>query len=119
MSAVSVYVDVRDCIFDSNVIDGLEELFYNENSEIHIYGEMALKYQNILNIHEFKKENNFFILSNYFQYYYQKLNVAPEHKNKQPIIVISPFFMTELEKTKLQQLFFNELNFPYILFPYI
>lgn len=112
----SVYVDVRDYIFDSNVIDGLEELFYDENSEIQLYGEMALQYQNILNIHEFKKENNFSILSKFFQYYYQKLDIAPEHKNKQLIIVISPFFMTELEKTKLQQIFFNELNFPYILF---
>ena len=114
--APSVYVDVRDYIFDSNVIDGLEELFYDENSEIQLYGEMALQYQNILNIHEFKKENNFSILSKFFQYYYQKLDIAPEHKNKQPIIVISPFFMTEFEKTKLQQIFFNELNFPYILF---
>ncbi|MFX1338099.1 MAG: hypothetical protein ACFFDK_05790 [Promethearchaeota archaeon] len=114
--APSVYADVRDYIFDSKVIDGLEELFYDENSETQLFGEMALKYQNILNIHEFKKENNFSVLSKYFQFYYNNLNIAPEYKHKQPIIVISPFFMTELEKSKLQQLFFNELNFPYILY---
>ena len=112
----SVYVNVRDFLFDSNVIDGLEELFYDENSEDHLFGEMALSYQNILNIHEFKKESNFSILSKFFQYYYQKLGIAPEYQNKQPIIVLTPFFMTELEKTKFQQIFFNELNFPYILF---
>jgi len=114
--APSVYADVRDYIFDSKVIDGLEELFYDENSETQLFGEMALKYQNILNIHEFKKENNFLVLSRYFQFYYNKLNIASEYYYKQPIIVISPFFMTELEKSKLQQLFFNELNFPFILF---
>jgi actin-related protein len=114
--APSVYADVRDYIFDSNVIDGLEDLFYGENVETQLFGETALNYQNILNMHEFKKENNFTVLSKYFQYYYKKLNISPEHKNKQPIIVISPFFMTELERAKLQQIFFNELNFPYILF---
>ena len=114
--APSVYVDVKDYIFDANVIDGLEELFYDEKSETQLYGEMALKYQNILNIHEFKKENNFSVLLKYFQYYYDQLNIAPEYKNKQPIIVIAPFFMTELEKSKFQQIFLNELNFPYLLF---
>ncbi len=114
--APSVYVNVKDYIFDSNVIDGLEELFYDEKSDTQLYGEMALKYQNILNIHEFKKENNFSVLLKYFQYYYEQLNIAPDYKNKQPIIIIAPFFMTELEKSKIQQVFFNELNFPYLLF---
>jgi actin beta/gamma 1 len=112
----SVYANVRDFLFNSNVIDGLEDLFFEDNTERFLYGNDALTYQNILNLHEFKKENNYNIFQKYFQYYYQRLNIAPEYNNKQPIIIISPFFITELEKTKLQQIFFNELNFPYILF---
>ncbi|TFG25891.1 MAG: hypothetical protein EU532_11155 [Promethearchaeota archaeon] len=114
--APSIYANRGDFIFDSNEIDGLEELFYDESAESHLFGEIALNYQNVLNIHEFKKEAQFSILSKFFQYYYQKLNVGAEYQNKQPIIVITPFFIPDLEKTKLQQIFFNELNFPYILF---
>jgi len=35
---------------------------------------------------------------------------------KQPLIIITPFYRSELEKTKLQEVFFNSFNFPYILF---
>ncbi|MFX0071003.1 MAG: hypothetical protein ACFFAO_07930, partial [Candidatus Hermodarchaeota archaeon] len=114
--APSVYADVKDYIFDLNVIEGFEELFYGETTDSHLYGLDALEYQNILKIHEFKKENNFTILLKFFQYYYSKLGIESDYQNKQPLIIISPFYMTELEKTKMQQMFFNELNFPYLLF---
>lgn len=112
----SVYVDVTDNIFDSDVIDGLEDLFIEKNTERHLYGIEALKYQNILKIHEFKKENNYYILSKFFHHYYQKLDILPENQFKQPIIIITPFFTTELERTKLEQIFFQDFNFPYLLF---
>ena len=112
----SVHVDATDYIFESDIVDGLAEIFIEENTERHLYGLKALKYQNILNIHEFKKENNYNIFSKFFHYYYQQLNIQSEYQNKQSIIVISPFFMTDLEKTKLEQIFFRDLNFPYLLF---
>jgi len=112
----SVYADATDNIFDSDVIDGLEDLFFGNTTERHLYGIEALNYQNILKIHEFKKENNYYILSKFFHHYYQKLDILPENQFKQPIIIITPFFTTELEKTKLEQIFFQDFNFPYLLF---
>ncbi|MFX1394644.1 MAG: hypothetical protein ACFFAH_13875 [Promethearchaeota archaeon] len=113
--APSVYVDVTDYIFDSDVIDGLDELFFEEEKEKLLYGLEALKNQNILKVHEFKKENNYNIFSKFFHYYYQKLNISSENQYKQSIIIITPFFTSELEKTKFEQIFF-QLNFPYLLF---
>ncbi|TFG02506.1 MAG: hypothetical protein EU539_13035, partial [Promethearchaeota archaeon] len=73
ISVPSVYVDVKDYLFDLKVIKGFEELFFEKETDNHLYGQEAFKYQNILKIHEFKKENNFNILSKFFQYYYDKL----------------------------------------------
>lgn len=114
--APSVYVDATDFIFESDVIDGLEELFFKEKTEKYLYGFDASKYQNILKNHEFKKENNYHILLKFFHHYYRQLKISPENEYKQPIIIITPFFTSDLEKTKLEQIFFNELNFPYIMF---
>ena len=49
--APSVYVDATDFIFESDVIDGLEEIFFKEKTEKYLYGFDAYKYQNILKIH--------------------------------------------------------------------
>jgi actin-related protein len=112
----AVYVDIRDYIFESNVIDGLDDLFYRDKEERQLFGENALNYQNILKVHEFNVESNITMLQKFFLHYYKRLEIVPEFLNKQPIIIISPFFMTELIKTKLQQVFFDNLNFPYIFF---
>lgn len=115
--APSVYVEITDYIFTSNVVEGLEDLFVNkENVEEYLFGIDALKYQNILNVREFKKEKNFNNFLKFFQYYYKQFNISPENQFKQPIIVLTPFFTTELEKVKLQDFFFNQLNFPKLLF---
>lgn len=114
--APAVYADIKDYLFESDVIDGLEDLFIEDESEEYLFGYEALKYQNILKIHEFKKENNYYILSKFFHHYYQKLDILPENQFKQPIIIITPFFTTELERTKLEQIFFQDFNFPYLLF---
>ncbi|MHA1293596.1 MAG: hypothetical protein ACTSQJ_13135 [Promethearchaeota archaeon] len=115
----SLYAHITDYLFsETEIIDGLEEIFI-EGKKItnkFLYGLEALKYQNILKIHEFKKESNFNIILRFFHYYYQQLNIAPENHYKQPIILIVPFFITDLEKTKLQYIFLKNLNFPSILF---
>ncbi|MFX1495564.1 MAG: hypothetical protein ACFFBZ_14870, partial [Promethearchaeota archaeon] len=113
----SVYVDINDYLFTSDVIDGLEDIFIDkENIENHLFGNDALKYQNILKIHEFKKENNFTILTKFFYYYYQQLEISEECRFKQPIIIITPFFMPELTQKKLKETFFDIFGFPSILF---
>jgi actin-related protein len=119
--APSVYVDISDYLFNSNLIasdtiNGLEDIFLDTNNQTHLVGHDALKYQNILNIREFSKESNFNILLKFFYHYYQQLNIKEEFQFKQPLIIITPFYKSELEKTKLQEIFFNSLNFPYILF---
>jgi len=115
--APSVYVDITDNLFTSDVIDGLEDIFIREEIvENNLFGREALKYQNILKIREFWKENNYHILLKYFNYYYQQLNITPENQYKQPLVIIAPFFTTELEKTQLQRLFFEYFKFPAILF---
>jgi actin-related protein len=119
--APSVYVDVTDYLFSSNIvasdtIDGLEDIFLGTNKQNHLVGHDAVKYQNILNIREFSKESNYNILIKFFYHYYQQLNIKEEYQFKQPLIIITPFYKSELEKAKLQELFLNSLNFPYILF---
>lgn len=115
--APSVYVDNTDYIFTSDVIDGLEDIYITEkNAESHLFGHEALKYSNILKIHEFKKESNYQIFMKFFFHHYKQLNIAEEYQFKHPIIIISPFFISELEKTKLQDIFFNVFDFPSLLF---
>jgi actin-related protein len=52
----------------------------------------------------------------FFYHHYKQLKIAEENHFKQPIIVISPFFISELEKTRLQDIFFNVFDFPSLLF---
>ena len=117
----SVYVDVTDYLFNSNInvsdtIDGLEDIFLDTNNQIHLVGHDALKYQKILNIREFGKESNYNILLKFFYHYYQQLKIKEEFQFKQPLIIVTPFYKSKLEKAKFQELFFKYLNFPYILF---
>ena len=113
----SVYVDIDDYLFTSDVIDGLEDIFIDkENIQNHLFGNDALIYKNILKIHEFKKENNFTILTKFFYYYYQQLEISEKFQFKQPIIIITPFFMPELTQNKLKEIFFDIFEFPSILF---
>ncbi len=119
--APSVYVDVGDYLFTSDIsgsdtINGLEEIFLETETQIHLVGFDALKYQNILKIREFSKGKNYNILSKFFLHYYKQLNIPVESQFKQPLIIITPFYKSELEKKKLQEVFFNSFNFPYILF---
>ena len=119
--APSVYVDIADYLFTSDIsgsdtISGLEEIFLDTDTQIHLVGFDALKYQNILKIREFSKEKDYNILSKFFSHYYQQLNTPVESHFKQPLIIITPFYKSELEKSKLQEVFFNSLNFPNILF---
>jgi len=113
----SVYVDKTDYIFASDVIDGLEDIYITEkNVDSHLFGDDALKYSNILTLHEFKKESNYTIFTKFFYHYYKQLKIAEENQFKQPIIIITPFFISELEKTKLTDIFFNVFGFPSLLF---
>lgn len=115
--APSVYVDNTDYLFSSDVIDGLEDIFIIENkAEAQLFGDEALKYKNILNLHEFRKENNYTILMKFFYYHYKQLDIPSEYQFKQPIIIITPFFMSELEKSKLRDVFFKIFDFPSLLF---
>ena len=119
--APSVYVDITDYLFTSDIsgsdtISGLEEIFLDTDKQTQLVGFDALKYKNILKIREFSKKKNYNILSKFFIHYYQQLNIPVESHFKQPLIIITPFYKSELEKTKLQEVFFNSLNFPYILF---
>ena len=112
----SIYVDRTDYIFNSDVIEGLEDIFIDEDKDEYKYGNEALTYQNILKIHEFKKENNYNIFSKFFLYHYKKLDIPLECEFLQPIIIIVPFILTDIDRNKLQNIFFEEFQFPYLLF---
>ena len=115
--APSVYIDSTDYLFSSDVIDGLEDIYITKkDAEYHLFGNDALKYSNILKIREFKKQTNYNIMMKFFHYYYRQLKISIENQFKQPIIIISPFFMSDLEKTKLRDIFFNVFEFPSLLF---
>ncbi|MBN1801692.1 MAG: hypothetical protein JW891_09320 [Candidatus Lokiarchaeota archaeon] len=115
--APSVYVNITDYLFTSDAIEGLDEILVGgESSQNYLFGDEALKYKNILKIREVRKEDNYTIISKFFDYYYSKLEIAPEYRYKQPIVLITSFLMTELEKSKFQHFFFNEFHFPKLLF---
>jgi actin beta/gamma 1 len=52
----------------------------------------------------------------FFIHYYNQLNIPKEHQFQQPLIILTPFYISEIEKTKLQEIFLNELNFPSIMY---
>jgi len=113
--APSIYVDNKDYLFTSDVIDGLEDIFAGgQNVENQLFGNEALKYSNVLKVHELR--NNYNILMKFFHFYYKQLEIENENLFKQPIIIIAPFFMSELEQTKLRDIFFNVFEFPALLF---
>ncbi|MBY8986133.1 MAG: hypothetical protein KGD65_13740 [Candidatus Lokiarchaeota archaeon] len=113
--APSIYVDNTDYLFTSNVIDGLEDIFVGEEkTENQLFGNEALKYSNVLKVHELK--DNYNILMKYFHFHYRLLEIENENLFKQPIIINTPYFMSELEKTKLTDIFFNVFEFPALLF---
>jgi len=113
--APSIYADKTDYIFDSDVIDGLEDIFIGEQKvENHLFGNEALKYSNVLKVHELR--NNYNILMKFFYFHYKKLGIENENQFKQPIIILTPFFMSDLEQTKLRDIFFNVFDFPAILY---
>lgn len=112
----SIYVDVSDYIFTSDVIDGLEEIFIGDIEQEYLFGEEALNYQNILKTHEFMKEENYNILEKFFMFHYQKLKIPEEYQFMQPIIIISPFNITDIIKAKLKNIFFDKFQFPFLLF---
>ena len=114
--APCVYVNILDYLFSSDIISGLEEIYFDPNKDSELVGHEVLKYQNILKIHEFKKENNYNILLKFFHHYYNKLNIPEEYQFQQPIIIVNPFHASEIEKSKLQEIFLNILKFPAILF---
>ncbi|MGV9200347.1 MAG: hypothetical protein ACOC4M_16190, partial [Promethearchaeia archaeon] len=79
----SIYVDIKDSILRSENIKGLDDILVNEERvNRYEFGNEALYYQNILNVHEFKKEKNLSIFWQYFHYFYEKLDIDPEYKYK-------------------------------------
>ncbi len=115
--APSVFVNFTDYLFTSDAIEGLDEILVGgENSQNYLFGDDALNYKNILKVREVRKEDNYTIALKFFDHYYSKLEIAPEYRYKQPIVLISSFLMTDLEKSKFQQIFFDEFNFPKLLF---
>lgn len=118
--APAVYVNINDYLYTSDVIDGLEDIYLEDKDYIQLVGDAALKYQHILKIHEFIKEKNYNVFSKFFlHYYYQlknRLNVPEQYLFQQPLIIITPFYLSDLEKSKLQDIFFETYHFPSILF---
>ncbi len=114
--APSIYADITDFLFQTDVIEGFEEIFLEEGTNKYLFGNDAEKYLNILKIHEFKKDGNFSIFLKYFKYFYNQLKIPSDFKYKQPIILINPFFTPEIEKVKYQQIFLETFGFPKLLF---
>jgi len=114
--APSVYVDPSDFIFTSDVLEGLEEIYLQNYEQEYLVGHAALRYQHILRLHEFKKENNYNLLLKFFYYYYQQLGIEEPFLFKQPLIILTSFNMSDLEKEKYKEIFLESLGFPTLLF---
>ena len=114
--APSIFVDPMDFLFTSEEIMGLEQILFKGNPLKLLVGHEAIKYRNILKIREFVKEKNYKMLLQFFNEYYQNLQISEEYQYKQPIIILTPFYMSDLEKEKYKEVFLNNFSFPSILF---
>ncbi len=114
--APTVYVDISDFLFTSDVIEGLEEIYLQNIKQEYLVGHAALKYQHILKLHEFKKENNYNVLLKFFNYYYQQLEIEEQFRFRQPLIILTSFNTPDLEKEKYKEIFLDSLGFPALLF---
>jgi actin-related protein len=114
--APSIFVEPMDFLFTSDEITGLEEIFLNNITLKQLVGHEAVRYQNILKIHEFVKEQNYKMLIKFFNEYYHSLEISDEYRFKQPIIILTPFYISELEKEKYKEVFLNHYNFPALMF---
>ena len=114
--APSIFVEPMDFLFTSDEIMGLEEIFLNNISLKQLIGHDAARYQNILKIHEFVKEQNYKMLTKFFNEYYYSLEISDDFRFKQPIIILTPFYISELEKEKYKEVFLNYFGFPSLLF---
>ena len=114
--APSVYVDYSDFLFNSDVLEGLEEIYLQNFEQEYLVGHAALKYQNILKLREFKKENNYNLMLKFFYYYYQQLGIEEKFLFKQPLIILTSLNISDIEKEKYKEIFLESLGFPGLLF---
>jgi len=112
----SIYAHTTNFKFQSEFIDGFKEMFSNKIKNDYLFGNEALNYQGILKLEDLNKEESSNIFIKYFLHQYQKLNIPNEFQFKQPIILIDPFLMTDLEKANYKKIFFEQLKFPSLLF---
>jgi actin-related protein len=112
----SIYAHTTNFKFQSEFIEGFKEIFSDKIKNNYLFGNEALDYQGILKLEDLNKEENSNIFIEYFLHQYQKLNIPSEFQFKQPIILIDPYLMTDLEKTNYKKIFFERLNFPSLLF---
>ena len=114
--APTIFVEPMDFLFTSDEIMGLEEIFLNNISLKQLIGHEAARYQNILKIHEFVKEQNYKMFAKFFYEYYYNLEISDEFRFKQPIIILTPFYISELEREKYKEIFLNHFRFPALMF---
>jgi actin-related protein len=102
--------------FQSEFIDGFKEVFSNKIEKHYLFGSEAREYQGILDIEYMEKEESADLFHKYFLHQYQKLDIPQKYQFKQPIIIIDPYVMTDLQKDYYKTIFFERLNFPSLLF---
>jgi len=116
ITAPSMYAEPTDFIFQSDVIEGIEQIVTKEQGNEYLFGNGARKYRNILNIQSLENKGNSPLFKQFFLKHYQKLNIPDDYQFLQPIIVICPYDLTDIEKKQYKNLFFEQLNFPFLLF---
>ncbi|TFF98232.1 MAG: hypothetical protein EU547_02100 [Promethearchaeota archaeon] len=111
----SIFTKPNDFLFRSDVIEGIAEIISAEQKKL-LFGEDAERYKNILNIQRFEEKVNSPLFKDFFLKQYEKLDIPKDFRFMQPIVIICSYNLTEIEKKEYKDLFFNQLNFPFLLF---
>ena len=114
--APSIYAEPTDFIFQSDIIEGIEDIISKEQGDKYLFGKDASEYRNILNIQRLEKKDNLSLFKEFFLTHYRRLNIPEDYLFMQPIIIICPYDLSDLEKKEYKDLFFEKLNFPFLLF---
>ncbi len=112
----SIYAHCTDFIFHSEMIEGLTKIVAESQENPYLFGKKAKKYLNILNLQPIKAQDRISLLKEFFLEQYKRLEIPSEYQFNQSIIIICPYNLSDLEKNQFKELFFTQLNFPFILF---
>jgi actin-related protein len=104
----TIYADSNDALLPNSVVIGLSDM-----ARERFYGKKAMRFKNILNIHNMFEEKDFASLGNMLRQIFEDNYWDPADYG---LIIVNSPRITGQVRQKLENLFFKTLNFPRITY---